>query len=145
MSKEYFMKQAIKEAKKCEKYLDVPVGVVLVKDGKIIARAYNQKEKYKCATYHAELLAIKKACKVVDDFRLEGVEAYVTLEPCLMCLGALLSARVSKVYFGAYDSRYGVSPVLDAIKFNHTLELCGGVLEEECSALLSDFFKNIRK
>ena len=131
------MRQALLEAEKCKASLDVPVGVVLVKDDQIIARAYNQKEKFKCATKHA--------CKVVGDFRLDGVDVYVTLEPCIMCLGALLSARVRSIYFGAYDSRFGVSPILDTIKFNHTLSMTGGILEEECSALLSDFFTNLRK
>ena len=139
------MRQALLEAEKCKEYLDVPVGVVLVKDDKIIARAYNQKERFKCATKHAEILAIEEACSVVGDFRLDGVDVYVTLEPCIMCLGALLSARVRSVYFGAYDSRFGVSPILDTNKFNHTLSMTGGILEEECSALLSDFFINLRK
>ena len=139
------MLAALKEASKCDKYLDVPVGVVLVKDDKIIARAYNQKEKCGIATYHAEILAIEKACKKLNNFRLDDVDVYVTKEPCIMCYGALLSARVRNIYFGAYDPRFGISDLDKHIKFNHKVSLVGGVLESECSNMLHEFFEKIRK
>lgn len=139
------MLAALNEARKCEKYLDVPVGVVLVKDDKIIAKSYNQKEKSGIATYHAEILAIEKACKKLGNFRLDGVDVYVTKEPCVMCYGALLSARVRNIYFGAYDPRFGVSAINEHIAFNHKVSLVGGVLEKECSSLLHEFFEKIRK
>lgn len=139
------MLAALKEASKCDKYLDVPVGVVLVKDDKIIARAYNQKEKCGIATYHAEILAIEKACKKLNNFRLDDVDVYVTKEPCIMCYGALLSARVRNIYFGAYDPRFGISDLDKYIKFNHKVSLVGGVLERECSNMLHEFFEKIRK
>ena len=142
---EDYMRLALKEANKCKSSLDVPVGVVLVKDGVVIAKAHNKKEYSHLVTAHAELLAIDKACKKLGDYRLEGVDVFVTLEPCIMCLGAMLSARVRNVYFGAYDSRFGVVDTLPHIKFNHSINLVGGVLENECSKVLSDFFKSIRK
>ncbi|MBQ9791551.1 MAG: nucleoside deaminase [Clostridia bacterium] len=139
------MTLALQEANKCEKSLDVPVGVVFVKDDKVIAKAYNKKEKCGIATYHAEILGIEKACKKVNNFRLDDVDVYVTKEPCVMCYGALLSARVRNIYFGAYDSRFGVTELDKHIKFNHKVNLVGGVLEEECSNLLHEFFEKIRK
>ena len=145
MTKEDYMRIALAEATKCDDSKDVPVGVVLVKDGKILAKAYNKKEKHNIATYHAEILAIEKACKKLNNFRLDGVDVFVTKEPCIMCYGALLSARVDNIYFGAYDSRFGVESIKDVIKFNHTVGMQGGILEKECSALLHDFFEKIRK
>ena len=142
---EKYMMLAINEASKCAKYLDVPVGVVLVKDGKVLAKSYNQKEKSGVATYHAEMLAIEKACKKLGNFRLDDVDVFVTKEPCVMCYGALLSARVRNIYFGAYDPRFGVGNLNKHINFNHKVNLVGGVLEEKCSNLLHEFFEKIRK
>ncbi len=145
MEKVDFMKLAIKQAKKAELNGDIPVGVVIVLNGKVIASGYNKKELLKCATMHAEVIAINKASKVLGDYRLTNCEMYVTFEPCLMCVGAILSARIKKVYFGAYDSRFGASELLRNNNFNHVTEFEGGILEEECSKLLSNFFKTLRK
>jgi len=141
----YYMEMALKEAKKAYKLGDIPVGAIIVdKDGTILSKAYNKKNKLKDPTCHAEILAIRKACKKVKDFRLEGASMYVTLEPCIMCYGALLSARLSKVYFGAYDKKFSISDIDKHVKFNHSIKLLGGIMEEECGELLSDFFSNLR-
>lgn len=140
--KEFFMKEAIKEAKKSGE--DVPIGTVIVKDNKIIARAYNKKEKTKCAINHAEILAIQKASKKLGDFRLTDCEIYVTKEPCLMCVGAILSARIKKVYFGAFDKKYGAVNLFTDNNFNHKCEVEGGVLEKQNAEILSTFFQNLR-
>ncbi len=103
--KEYFMKEALKEAKKAYKKLEVPVGTVIVKNGEIIARAYNQKESKKNATKHAEIIAIEKACKKIDNWRLNDCELYVTLEPCPMCAGAIMNSRIKKVYIGTMEEK----------------------------------------
>ena len=132
MDKNYFMNLAITEAKKSLKTGDVPVGAVVVLDGKVISRAHNQREKKKLATAHAEILAINKANKIVKNFRLENAEIYVTKEPCLMCMGALLSARIKKIYFGAQDKRFGTSALANENNFNHNCEIEGGILIETC-------------
>ena len=145
---EKFMREAIKEAKKGLLIDEVPVGAVLVKDGKIIARAYNKKEKSKDATAHAEIMCIKKACKKFGDFRLLDCELYVTLEPCLMCFGAILNARIRKVYFGASMNKDGCidcNELIERAELNHKCELEKGIFAEECSALVSDYFKSKRK
>ena len=140
-----FMKLALKEAKKAGEKGDIPVGCVIVKDEKVIAKAYNKKHLTNDPTNHAEILAIKKACKLVNDFRLEGTEVYITLEPCIMCYGALLSARVKTIYFGAYDKKYSINDINRNLKFNHTAEITGGVMEEECGEILSTFFEKLRR
>lgn len=142
------MREAIKEAKKALKLKEIPVGCVIVKDDKIIARAYNQKEKKKNATAHAEILAINKAEKKLGDWRLNGATMYVTLEPCMMCEGAILSARLDKVVFGAVDENFGA---LSSKAFhnkgilNHNHEYQSGVMEQECKTLLKEFFNSVRK
>lgn len=133
--KEKYMKIALKQAKKAYENDDVPVGAVIVKDGKIIARAYNKKEKTKDATDHAEIRAIKKACRRVNDWRLTGCVMYVTLKPCVMCMGAIKQARIEKVFYGAPS-------IVDEEIAN--INLIGNVLEEECSNLLRIFFKDKR-
>ena len=142
------MKAAIKQAKiGAKNYDEVPIGAVIVKDGKIIARAHNKKETKNCANYHAEMVAIEKACKVVGDWRLIGCDMYVTLEPCPMCVGAIINARLDNVYFGAYDEKAGalVSKCnLMEMKFNHYANYKGGILEKECAELLSEYFKKKR-
>ena len=149
MEKEYFMKEALKEAKKAYKELEIPVGCVIVKDGEIIARAHNQKEKKKDTTKHAEILAIQKASKKIDAWRLESCEMYVTLAPCSMCAGALIQSRIKKVYIGAMDEKTGscgsVLNLLDDYKFNHHVESEIGLLEEDCRRILKDFFLELRK
>ena len=147
--REKFMRAALKEAYKAEKEDEVPVGCVIVKDGKVIARARNAREKSQCATRHAEMIAIEKACRKTGFWRLCGCEMYVTLEPCAMCAGALVNARVDKLYFGAYDKKAGAVETLYRIptdeRLNHRLEVSGGILEEECGAVLSSFFQRKRK
>ena len=140
-----FMQIAIKEAKKGTKYDEVPIGAVIVKDGKVIAKAHNKKEEKKCANYHAEIVAIEKACKKVGDWRLIGCDIYVTLEPCAMCTGALINARVDNIYFGAYDEKAGccgsLYNLMEDGKFNHSSNVQGGILEKECGQMLTEYFR----
>lgn len=147
--KEKFMKEALKQAQKAYDKLEVPVGAVIVKDGKIIARAYNQKEEKNDTTNHAEMLAIKKASKKLESWRLLDCDMYVTLEPCSMCAGALIQSRVRKVYIGASDEKTGacgsVLNLLEDYKFNHKVEIEKGVMQAECEAMLKKFFKELRE
>lgn len=146
--KEYFMKKAIAAAKRAAKADEVPVGAVIVKDGEIIAVGNNRKERENCALFHAETVAIRRACAKLDNWYLDGCEMYVTLEPCPMCAGALINSRLDKLYFGAYDPKAGCcGSVCDLVRdkrFNHNLQVEGGVLESECAALLSGYFKEKR-
>ena len=147
MIRERFMRLALKQAQISYKQDEVPIGAVVVKDGVVIARAHNTRNRSKCATEHAELVAIQRACKVLGDWRLTGCDLYVTLEPCVMCLGACYNARIGNVYFGAYDlSGKGCVPLSEMIgrTLNHELTLCGGVLEKECSELLTNYFQSKR-
>ena len=147
--KEKFMKQSLKEAKKAYKKLEVPVGAIIVKDGKIIARAHNQKETKFDTTKHAEILAIQKASKKLGSWRLIDCDMYVTLEPCSMCAGAIINSRIKNVYIGASDEKTGaVGSVLNLFedyKFNHKVNFEKGILEEDCKKVLQDFFKELRK
>ena len=144
---EKFMKKALALAKKAFEQDEVPVGAVLVKDGKVIASAFNKRESSKDATAHAEILAIKKACKKLNDFRLLGTELYVSLEPCVMCTGAILNARIDKVYFGASITNGSISAeeLVERAELNHKTEIVGGYLKDECSSLVSNYFKGKRK
>ncbi len=146
---EKFMKAALKEAKKAYDKLEVPVGAVIVKDGKIIARAHNLKETKYDTTKHAEILAIQKASKKLNSWRLIDCEMYVTLEPCSMCAGALINSRIKKVYIGASDQKTGavgsVFNLLEDYTFNHKVEYEKGVLQDECESILKEFFKELRK
>ncbi len=148
-SKEKFMKEALKEAKKAYEKLEVPVGAVIVKDGKIIARGHNLKETKKDTTKHAEIIAIEKASKKLGVWRLLDCEMYVTLEPCSMCAGAMINSRIKKLYIGALDKKTGavgsVLNLLEDYKFNHNIEVEKGILKEDCEKILKDFFKNLRK
>ena len=148
-NKEKFMKEALKEAKKAYDKLEVPVGAIIVKDGKIIARAHNQKETKFDTTKHAEILAIQKASKKLNAWRLLDCEMYVTLEPCSMCAGALVNSRIQKVYIGANDEKTGavgsVFNLLEDYTFNHKVEYEKGVLKEECREILQEFFKKLRE
>ena len=147
-NKEKFMKEALKEAVKASKKLEVPVGAVIVKDGKIIARAHNQKETKTDTTKHAEILAIQKASKKLKSWRLIDCEMYVTLEPCSMCAGAMINSRIKKVYIGAMDEKTGaVGSVLNLFEdytFNHRVEVETGIMEKECQETLKRFFKELR-
>ena len=145
--KEKFMKLAIKEAEKAKSKDEVPIGAVIVKDGKVISRGYNLREIKQNSLKHAEIIAIDKACKKLDNFRLENCELYVTVEPCLMCSGAIVQSRIRKVYFGTRDEKYGaVTSVASAfdIKSNHKVEFEQGICRAECEKLIKDFFKDLR-
>ena len=145
---EKFMKEALKGAKKAYDIEEVPVGAVIVKDGKVVARAYNTKESKNMATNHAEILAIEKACKKLGSWRLLDCEMYVTLEPCAMCTGAILNARIKKLYIGTPDPKTGacgsVLNLLEDYKFNHKVIVEKNILQEECEKILKDFFKHLR-
>lgn len=145
----YFMKKALLQARVAYKKGEVPVGAVVVKDGKIISRGYNLRESTNDPTAHAELLAMKKAAKKLNSWRLSGCTLYVTLEPCPMCTGLIINSRIDKVVFGAYDQKAGCCTTLYHLatdeRFNHRAEVLGGVMEEECAKILSDFFKEKRK
>ena len=146
---EKFMKAAIKEAQKASEKLEVPVGCVIVKDGKIIARAHNQKEGKKDTTKHAEIMAIQKASRKLDAWRLLDCEMYVTLEPCSMCAGAIINSRIKKLYIGTMDEKTGaagsVFNLFKDYKFNHEVEVETGIMQEECECVLKEFFKKLRK
>ena len=144
-----FMKEALKEAQKAYDKKEIPVGAVIVKDNKIIARAHNVKEEKNDTTKHAEIIAIQKASKKLNAWRLTGCEMYVTLEPCSMCAGALIQSRISKVYIGTMDYKTGAcGSVLNLLKdyeFNHKVEMEKDILQEDCEKILKDFFKKLRK
>lgn len=142
---DFFMNESIAEAKKSG--VDIPVGCVIEKNGKIIARACNNKEKTNDITGHAEILAIRKASKKLNSWRLNGCNLYVTLEPCPMCAWAILNSGIEKIYFGAYDSNYGaIASKINLLKISpKKAEAYGGIMEDECRKILDDYFKTIRK
>ena len=146
---EKYMKEAIRQARKAGKLDEVPIGCVIVRDGKIIARGYNRRNTEKSTLAHAEIQAIRKASKVVGDWRLEDCTMYITLEPCQMCAGAIVQARIPKVVIGSRNPKAGCAgSVLDLLHvpaFNHQVELEEGVLQEECSEMLTSFFRELRK
>ena len=144
--KDKFMKAALKCAQKAFDEGEVPIGAVVVLDGKVIARGHNRRTKRQVATAHAEIEAIEKACKKLKSWRIPECELYVTLEPCPMCMGAALNARIRKIYFGASEDkgRSLTQEIANANLLNHTVEIEGGVMKEECSRILSDFFSSMR-
>ncbi len=145
--KNTYMEKAIALAVESEKEGEVPVGAVIVKDGEIIATGRNRRENEKNALHHAEIEAINNACKKLGGWRLFGCDLYVTLEPCPMCAGAIINSRIKTVYFGAYDNKagsFGSVSDFNRLPYNHKPEIIAGVMEEECSGLLSDFFKKLR-
>ena len=143
---EKFMREALRLAAKAREQGEVPIGAVVVLQGKIIGRGYNLRTKLQMATQHAEVRAIDRACRKLGSWRLEGAEIYVTLEPCPMCMGAILNARIDRVYFGAYEQkgRSLTEELASANLLNHTAEVTGGVLERECSDMLTSFFTEMR-
>ena len=144
---ELYMTRAIALAKQAEEIDEVPVGALIVRDGEIIAEAYNMRETNKCATHHAELLAIEKACRTLGGWRLPGATLYVTMEPCCMCAGAIINARIPRVVYGTHDIRFGAfGSALDLVKIplNHTPEVVGGVLEDETRTILTEYFRKKR-
>lgn len=144
-----YMREALKQAKKAEKIDEVPIGCVIVYQGKIISRGYNRRNIQGSTLAHAELLAIQKASKKLGDWRLEECVMYVTLEPCPMCAGAIVQARIPKVVIGAMNPKAGcagsILNLLEEQRFNHQVETVRGVLEEECQILMKEFFKELRK
>lgn len=145
---EKYMREALKEARKAMRIGEVPIGCVIVYQDKIIGRGYNKRNTKKTTLAHAELIAINKASKVIGDWRLEDCIMYVTLEPCQMCAGAIVQARIKKVVVGAMNPKAGcagsILNILQMEKFNHQVELETGVLEAECTACLQTFFKELR-
>ncbi|MGN0106756.1 MAG: tRNA adenosine(34) deaminase TadA [Hominilimicola sp.] len=146
---EKFMREAIKQAQKAAAICETPIGAVIVQDGKIIARGYNKRETRKNALLHAEIIAIDKACRKLGGWRLPRCDMYVTLEPCPMCSGAIINSRIDNVYFGAYDKKSGcagsAANLFEQGLFNHDVNVTGGIMEDECSRILSDFFKDLRE
>ncbi len=147
MSDEYYILQALGEAEKAGQEGEVPVGAVVVEKGKIISRASNRPKGSHDPSAHAEMLALRKACKMKSNYRLLGCDLYVTLEPCAMCVGAIIQARLRRLVFGAYDPKTGA--VVSVFRFpfetmNHQVEITGGILAERCGAILKDFFRDRR-
>ncbi len=145
---EKYMKQAIREARKAYALGEVPIGCVIVNEGKIIGRGYNRRNTDKSTLSHAEITAIKKASKKMGDWRLEGCTLYVTLEPCQMCAGAIVQARIDEVVMGSMNPKAGcggsVLNLLEMPEFNHQVKVTRGIMEEECSQMLTNFFKELR-
>ena len=143
-----FMKEALKQAKKAGEIAEVPIGCVIVYEGKIIARGYNRRNKDHSTLAHAEISAIKKASKKLGDWRLEGCTLYVTLEPCPMCAGAIVQARIPRVVMGCMNPKAGsagsVVNLLEMKGFNHRAEVVSGILEDECRSVLKEFFRGLR-
>lgn len=143
------MKEALKQAKKAYKIKEVPIGCVIVHEDKVIARGYNKRNTKKNTLAHAEILAINKASKVLGDWRLEDCTMYITLEPCQMCAGAIVQARVKRVVIGSMNPKAGcggsILNLLEMEQFNHQVEVERGVLEEECSTMMTEFFKELRE
>lgn len=146
---EKYMREAIRQAKKALVLDEVPIGCVIVHNDRIIARGYNRRNTDKSTLAHAEIIAIKKASKVINDWRLENCTMYVTLEPCQMCAGAIVQARIPRVVIGSMNPKAGcggsVLNLLEEERFNHQAEVIRGVMEEECSTMLTEFFRELRK
>ena len=146
---EKYMRFALKEAQKAALIDEVPVGCIIVLNDKIIAKAHNKKDTTNDPCGHAEIIAIRKACKKINNWRLENCEMYVTIEPCIMCSGAIIQSRIKKVFYGAKDNKGGglgtSINVLEAKNINHVPEVYGGILLEECSKIISEYFKTKRK
>lgn len=149
MQDEDFMMLAIEEAKKAEALKEVPIGAVLVHDGKVIAKGYNLRETTQRSITHAEIMVIDQACEALQTWRLEEAILYVTLEPCPMCAGAIIQSRIKKVVYGAKDPKAGCAGtlmnILQDARFNHQTEVVHGIMEEECGELLSSFFRKLRQ
>lgn len=146
---EKFMKMALKEAEKAQSIDEVPIGCVIVRNGKVIGKGYNMRNTDKMVLSHAELIAMKQACKKIGDWRLEDCTMYVTLEPCQMCAGAMVQARLQRAVIGSMNQKAGcagsVLNILEMKEFNHQVDVTRGVLEEECSAMLTNFFAELRE
>lgn len=144
----YYMKEAYKQALKAKQINEVPIGCVIVCNDKIVSRGYNKREVTQSSLAHAEIIAIEKACKKIGFWRLDDCTLYVTLEPCIMCAGAIIQSRIKRVVYGAADYRFGAHKSFINVfdyRFNHQVIVESGVLEEECSKLISNFFKGLRE
>lgn len=140
------MKIALKQAKKAEKNGDVPIGAIIVKNNKVISKAYNQKENKKISTYHAEIIAINKACKKLNRWRLNDCTLYTTMEPCAMCCGAIIQSRIEKIVYGIRNEQFGgIQNIFLSDKSNYSPEIISSVCEVECKKIVQDFFKKKRK
>ncbi len=146
---EYYMGLALEEARKAKNLGEAPIGAVLVKNGEILARGFNLREKDQQATAHAEILVIQQGNRVLDSWRLTDTVLYVTMEPCAMCGGAMIQSRISRLVFGAYDPKGGVCGsafnLFEQEGFNHKVQVTGGVLEESCGKILKEFFQELRE
>lgn len=146
---EFYIKECLKEAKKALEKDEVPIGCLIVSEGRIIGRAHNQKEILKDPTAHAEMIAITQAASYLDNWRLEGVDVYVTVEPCLMCAAALVQARVKRIIYGVNDPKAGgcgsIFNIVNEKRLNHQIELISGILKEDCQAILQEFFRLKRR
>ena len=144
-----YMQIALDEAVLAANEGEMPVGAVVVKDGKVIASAHNERNKKHDPTLHAEIVAMRRACELISDWRLEDCDLYVTLEPCVMCAGAIINARIRNVYFGAYDAEYGAAggriDVFSKSYFGSKTKVYGGIMEDECTSMLKSFFSSLRK
>jgi tRNA(adenine34) deaminase len=144
----YYMQQALNEAYKAKLIREIPVGAVIVKDGKIISRGHNKCESQNNATMHAEIIAISKACKKLGNWRLCGCDLYTTLEPCPMCAGAIIQSRIKKLYFGAFDVNAGscgtLINLLDEKLFRQKITVYSGIMEDDCTSILHSFFADLR-
>lgn len=142
------MRKALAAAAKAEQNGEVPVGAVIIKEGKIIAEGYNRCINDKDPTAHAEITALRKAAKKLKNYRLNGCSIYVTIEPCAMCAGALVNARLENIYFGAFDKKAGACKsafkIANSKKLNHRIKVFGGIMEKECAGMIKKFFKNRR-
>lgn len=142
---EKYMIEALKEAKKAYKKKEVPIGAIIVRNDKIIARAYNRKEKTQVAIQHAEILAIIKACKKMKNWRLLDCTLYVTVEPCMMCCGAIIQSRIKKIVYGAKNDNFGSVESVDSLLNKYNIEIKNGILEEKCKKIITEFFNKKRK
>lgn len=144
-----FMEEALNEARAALEAGEIPVGAVIVKDGAIIARGHNLRENLRDATLHAEIVAIREACRILSDWRLDECDIYVTLEPCPMCAGAIINSRMRRLFYGAFDAEYGASggkiDLFSRAYFGAKTEVCGGIMEKECTDFVNAFFSSIRK
>lgn len=149
MRYDQWMKEAIREAEQAEAKGEVPIGAVLVREGEIIGRGHNLRESHQDPTAHAEMIAIREAARLLEGWRLAGCELYVTLEPCPMCAGAILLSRLDTLVYGAYDPKGGCAGTLMNLprddRFNHQVDVVGGILEQECGELLRSFFRKLRE
>ncbi len=149
MTDEFFMEKALQEAEKAYNEKEVPIGCVIVYNNEIIGKGYNKRTKLNCTTAHAEIIAIQEACSSIGDWRLEDCTIYITVEPCIMCSGAIIQSRMKRLVYGTSNNKFGTAGsiinVFEVDNFNHKVEVTKGVMQEECSFIMKKFFKEVRK